>query len=211
MSSLPPASQWLHLDWMLVVMAGWLVVGVAGVIAPAPVRRGVPRALPCRWLARPGAVRPRPGCAAGHTRGRGAAHRPAGVAFPSSAGQPLGLLPDGDRCSVGRHLDFRGRLLPQGRRHATGTVVPGVPRVPGQHGRRHPDRRRLLVHGDVGDDGLVLVLPGDGQSPHSRSAQRRLPLHHDGAHRRHRDPDVLRRAAGQYRRLHLREHAGPGP
>jgi len=32
-NSLAPASQWLALDWMLAVMAGWLVLGVAGVFA----------------------------------------------------------------------------------------------------------------------------------------------------------------------------------
>jgi hydrogenase-4 component B len=30
---LPPLAQWLHLDWMLVVVAGWLIVGAAGVFA----------------------------------------------------------------------------------------------------------------------------------------------------------------------------------
>ncbi len=29
----PPFEQWLHLDWMLVVVAGWLIVGTAGVFA----------------------------------------------------------------------------------------------------------------------------------------------------------------------------------
>ncbi|MEP6971686.1 MAG: hydrogenase 4 subunit B, partial [Betaproteobacteria bacterium] len=33
MDYLPPLSQWLHLDWVLVVMALWLVLGVVGVIA----------------------------------------------------------------------------------------------------------------------------------------------------------------------------------
>jgi len=33
MDNLPPISQWLHLDWVLVVMALWLVLGVVGVIA----------------------------------------------------------------------------------------------------------------------------------------------------------------------------------
>lgn len=33
MSSLPPLTQWLHLDWMLLVVVGWLVVGAAGVVA----------------------------------------------------------------------------------------------------------------------------------------------------------------------------------
>ncbi|TDF67378.1 hydrogenase 4 subunit B [Cupriavidus sp. L7L] len=33
MSSVPPLTQWLHLDWMLVVVGAWLLVGVAGVLA----------------------------------------------------------------------------------------------------------------------------------------------------------------------------------
>src|SRR5438552_2798633 len=33
MSSLPPLTQWLHLDWVLLVVMGWLVVGAAGVVA----------------------------------------------------------------------------------------------------------------------------------------------------------------------------------
>jgi len=60
-----------------------------------------------------------------------------------------------------------------------------------------------------GDRGFVIVLSGDRESRRSGSAQRRLPLHHDGAHRRDRDPAVLWRAAGQHRRLLLREHARP--
>ncbi|UUZ72886.1 hydrogenase 4 subunit B [Polaromonas sp. P1(28)-8] len=33
MSSLPPIAQWFILDWMLAVVLGWLIVGVAGVMA----------------------------------------------------------------------------------------------------------------------------------------------------------------------------------
>ncbi len=33
MTSLPPLTQWLHLDWVLLVVVGWLVVGAAGVVA----------------------------------------------------------------------------------------------------------------------------------------------------------------------------------
>ena len=33
MSSVPPLTQWLDLDWMLVVVGAWLLVGVAGVLA----------------------------------------------------------------------------------------------------------------------------------------------------------------------------------
>lgn len=33
MSSLPPAGQWLHIDWVLIVVGAWLLVGAAGVLA----------------------------------------------------------------------------------------------------------------------------------------------------------------------------------
>ncbi|MDD5324439.1 MAG: hydrogenase 4 subunit B [Polaromonas sp.] len=33
MQDLPPLAQWLHLDWMLVVLAGWLISGVVGVFS----------------------------------------------------------------------------------------------------------------------------------------------------------------------------------
>ncbi|MGO4810393.1 hydrogenase 4 subunit B [Cupriavidus sp. 2MCAB6] len=33
MSSLPPAAQWLHIDWVLIVVGAWLLVGAAGVLA----------------------------------------------------------------------------------------------------------------------------------------------------------------------------------
>ena len=33
MSSLPSLSPWLHIDWMLAVVAGWLIIGAAGVAA----------------------------------------------------------------------------------------------------------------------------------------------------------------------------------
>jgi len=33
MTGLPPPSQWLHIDWMLALGLGWLVIGAAGVMA----------------------------------------------------------------------------------------------------------------------------------------------------------------------------------
>jgi hydrogenase-4 component B len=33
MNSLPPAGSWLSLDWLLVIVVGWLIVGVAGMFA----------------------------------------------------------------------------------------------------------------------------------------------------------------------------------
>ena len=37
-------------------------------------------------------------------------------------------------------------------------------------------RRRLRLHGDVGDDGAVVVLPRHDQPPHPRDPARRLPV-----------------------------------
>ena len=33
MIGVPPLSQWLHIDWMLLLVLGWLIVGAAGVLA----------------------------------------------------------------------------------------------------------------------------------------------------------------------------------
>src|SRR5438445_1986599 len=33
MSNVPPVTHWLHIDWMLVVVGAWLLVGAAGVLA----------------------------------------------------------------------------------------------------------------------------------------------------------------------------------
>ena len=169
---------------------------------PAPVRRRVPCALSGRRGAGVAAVRYRFERAGGRHAGcRRVTHRSAGLAISPAAGQLGGLLPDGDRRRIGRHLHVRCGLLPQGRGHPTRAALPGVPRLPGQHGRRRAGRRRLCVHGDVGDDGVVVVLSGDREPPHSRGAQRGLPLHRDGPYRSDRDPAVLWRTAGQHGRL----------
>ena len=44
MNSLPPLSAWLHLDWILLVVAAWLAVGVAGIFALQRLR------LVAQWL-----------------------------------------------------------------------------------------------------------------------------------------------------------------
>ena len=77
------------------------------------------------------------------------------------------------------------------------------------HGARGACRRRLRVHGDVGNDGAVVVLPRDDEPPHPRDQERGLPVSPDRAHRGDRHPPVLRRPAGGHRRLHVREHARP--
>ena len=44
MNGLPPLSAWLHLDWILLVVAAWLAVGVAGIFALQRLR------LVAQWL-----------------------------------------------------------------------------------------------------------------------------------------------------------------
>ena len=104
-------------------------------------------------------------------------------------------------------LAVLGRLLPLERRHRARAALLPVPRVPRGDGAGAARRRRLRVHGGVGDDGAVVVLPGHHRPPHSRDPPRRLPLPADRARRRHRHPAVLRRAAGRQRRLHVRRDA----
>ncbi len=88
--------------------------------------------------------------------------------------------------------------------------MPALPHLPRVHGDGDPRRRRLRVHGDVGDDGALLVLPRHHEPPHSRDPARGLPVHPRRPHRRDRHPAVLRGPAGQHRRLHLRQHARAG-
>jgi hydrogenase-4 component B len=91
MTGLPPPSQWLHIDWMLVVASGWLLVGAAGVLAlhrlafVAHVLFPLGGCWAWPWPAWRWRV-------AGHARGGGVAHRPAHAALPPAAGQPGGLF-----------------------------------------------------------------------------------------------------------------------
>lgn len=71
---------------------------------------------------------------------------------------------------------FRG-----GGRYLTGFALPAVPHVSGEHGDRDPGRRRLPVHGGMGDDGGQLVLPGNHAAPHSGDPARRLSVPADRA------------------------------
>ncbi len=72
------------------------------------------------------------------------------------------------------------------------------------HGAGADRRRRLPVHGRVGDDGALVVLPRHHRPPDPGDPPRRLSLPADRARRRDRHPAVLRRAAGRQRRLHVR-------
>ena len=211
MSGLSEPAGWLHLDWVLIVVAAWLLVGAVGVLALAPPGMGGQGAVSRRRRDRAGAVRRRARRAVLDARGRRAAARPAGAALPPSPRHPRRLLPDGDRRGIGRRVGVRRRLLPQGRRHAARTALPRVPPLSRQHGDGRAGRRRLRLHGDVGNDGAVVVLPRHRQSPPRRNPAGRLPVPAGRAHRRDRHPAVLRRAPGEHRRLHLRQHARSAP
>ena len=119
--------------------------------APLALRRAC--ALSGRRAVCAGLVRRGAGRGVRRPRDRGAADRPADPALPSAARQPVGVLPDAHRRRRGRCVDLRRGLLSPGRGHAAGAAVPGVPRVSGQHGRGGAGRRRLRVHGDVGNHG----------------------------------------------------------
>ena len=104
-----------------------------------------------------------------------------------------------------RNLGLRGRLFPQrDSRAACGSSACSTTCSSPRMAFVHPRRRRLPLHGGVGDDGALLVLPGHHRPP--RPAIRSagflyLLIAHLGAHR---DPAVLRRAARRPRRLQLR-------
>ena len=68
-------------------------------------------------------------------------------------------------------------------------------------------RRRVSVHGGLGNDGAVIVFPGDHRSRVRRDPPRRLPLSAGRACRRDRHPAVLRRAAVGAVGLHVRRDA----
>ena len=55
-------------------------------------------------------------------------------------------------------ISSRRRLLPRGAGDRAGSALPPVPRVSRQHGAGGPGRRRLPVHGGLGDHGPELVF-----------------------------------------------------
>ena len=118
MSGLSEPAGWLHLDWVLIVVGAWLLVGAVGVLA---LRR-------LDWVAK--VLFPVGGAFAlvlfGVALGALFATPEVAVLPIGLPGLPFhlrldslaGLLPDGDRRGVGRRVGVRRRLLPQGRRHA---------------------------------------------------------------------------------------------
>ncbi len=139
--------------------------------------------------------------------GAGAPARPARPALPCAPGCALGLLPAAARRRGRRGLGLRRRLFQAPRRHPARPAVPLLPRLPRQHGAGHGGGRRLFLHGGLGDDGAVVVLPHHLRPRPGRDPPRRLPVPADRAPRRDLHPAELRRAAGRHGRLHLRAHA----
>ncbi len=199
--------DWLAIDWMLAAIATWIGIGAAGLVRPHgfyvvarilfPLGALVSLVLAaCALIALLGTPQ--------------TAVLPIGLpglAVPSSSRPAVRFLPADTRKCQCRSLGICFGLLPQGRGHSARVAVPAVSPVPRQHGDGAAGRRRLCLHGDVGADGAVVVLPGDGQPCHSGNPPRRLSVPAGRAHRRAGDPALLRRAAGQHRRLHLRQHA----
>ena len=103
-----------------------------------------------------------------------------------------------------RDLALFRRLFPLERRNPARPHLLPVPRLPRGDGARARRRRRVRVHGGLGIDGALVVLPRHDRAPHSGDPPRRLPVPRDRARRRDRDPALLRRAAGRQRRLHVR-------
>ena len=81
------------IDGILVVVAAWFVIGLAGIAALRNFRVVALRALPRVGAAEPGAGRLRPVRAARQPADRGPRDRPAGPALPPAPGRALGLLP----------------------------------------------------------------------------------------------------------------------
>ncbi len=137
----------------------------------------------------------------------GAAARPARLAVPSAARRAVRLLPDPARQRHRRDLAFFLGLLSRRRRHAAGPHLLPVSRVRRSDGARADRRRRVCVHGRVGDDGARVVLPRDDRPPDPRDSPRRPSLPRHRARRGDRHPAVLRCAARRPRGLHVRRHA----
>src|SRR3972149_6139846 len=122
------------------------------------------------------------------------------VLFPLGALAGLALAAFGAQAAW---LPSAGLGLPLGERRPPRADLPAVPRVPREHGLRHPRRRRVPVHGGLGDDGAVVLLPGHHRSPAAGDPPRPRPGPPDRAHPPARHPARLRRDARGRGRVHM--------
>ena len=182
------------LDLLLIAALAWCGVGVLGLVGARSIRYVAHFLFPLGaaiGLVVAGAALVALG---GGRRAARVAGRLAGSADASAPGCLERVLSVRARGRGGRDLDLRGRLFSRRRGHGAGAHVPPVPRLSRQHGLRAAGRRRLRVHGGVGDDGAVVVLSRhDAASPGGDQA-RRIPLPVDRARRRARHPARLRGA-----------------
>ena len=131
------------LELCLGLLAGWVIIGLIGVVRPTRV------GLTCGVLYPAGAVI---GAALALIAAASLAMPPEQRVLPLGLPDlPLHLRRDALSSvfllllgrGVGRHLDVRGRVFPARPGHAAGTDLPAIPPVPRQHGLRAAGRRRL--------------------------------------------------------------------
>jgi len=139
-----------------------------------------------------------------------AAARAARSALPSAYRPARGIFPDAARFGLGRHLPYTPPVISA--TSASGRLTahqPAIPRFPREHGLRPARRRRIPLHGRLGNDGALayFLVTTDHQQPAIRSAGSSILLiAHLGANR---DLALLRRSARGPRRLHVRRAGAP--
>ena len=198
----------LVIHYVLLVVAGWLVVAVLGLASLHRTR------VVAHGLFPVGAVFGLLLCGLGLTgvfagpQEADPAARPARPAVPPAARRAVGVLPAAARRASRRRLALRRRLFPQGRRHAARAALPRVPRLPRQHGAAccSPTTRTafMVAWETMALSSFFLVTTNHRIAEIRRAGFLYLLIAHVGAIAH---PAVLRRAAGQHRRLHLRQHA----
>ena len=207
MSGLAEPSRWLLLDWVLVVVASWLLVGVVGILA---LRR-------LAWVAQ--VLFPAGGAIALVLFGVAL-----GALFstPEVVVLPLGLpgLPFHLRLDTlsAFFLMVIGAAAAGVSVFAAGYFRKGEGTPPGLLCLEYHVFLASMAMVLLADDAYAFMVMWETMALSSfflvttnhriaGDPPRRLPLPADRAHRRDRHPAVLRRAAGEHRRLHLRQHA----
>ena len=208
MTSLPSPGHWLAHRLVLVVAAGWLAVGAVGVVALHRLAFVARVLFPLGGLL--GLVLSRPGA-----RGAAAVRREVAVLPIGLPSLPFHLRLDS---LAAFFLLVIGAASAGISVFAAGYFRKGEGTPPGLLCLEYHVFLASMVGVVLADDAYAFMVMWETMALSSfflvtanhriaRGAQRGLPVHHDGAHRRHRHPAVLRRAAGQHRRLHLRQHA----